>query len=75
MIEIDADELESASVGAGNLADSLGIDAYVGVTIGSPSAVDLACVIVALEGSRLCERREFDCNHGITAFTAAYFAR
>jgi hypothetical protein len=51
VIEIDADELSAATAG-GALAGSLGVDSYVGITIGSPSAVDMACVIVVLSGAR-----------------------
>jgi hypothetical protein len=51
VIEIDVDELHSASVG-GVLAGSLGVDSYVGITIGSPAAVDMACVMVVLSGAR-----------------------
>jgi hypothetical protein len=51
VIEIDANELESASVGSA-LAGSLGVDSYLGVTINGPSAVDLASVIVVLTGAR-----------------------
>jgi hypothetical protein len=52
VIEIDANELEAAGVG-GALASSDGTaDYYVGVTIGCPAAVDLACVMVVLSGAR-----------------------
>jgi hypothetical protein len=50
-IEIDVNELESANVG-GVLAGSLGVDAYVGLTINSPAAVNMACVMVVLSGAR-----------------------
>ena len=50
VIEIDARELESASVG-GALAGSLGIDKYVGIGLGSPAAADFAAVIVILTGA------------------------
>lgn len=52
VIEIDADELESASVGSGNLADSLGIDQYIGVTVACGAYADYCCVMVVLSGSR-----------------------
>jgi hypothetical protein len=51
VIEIDDTELESASVG-GALAGSLGVDSFIGVSIGCASAVDLACVIAVLSGAR-----------------------
>jgi hypothetical protein len=51
VIEIDANELESASVG-GALAGSLGVDSYIGLTINCPAAVDMACVMVVLSGAR-----------------------
>jgi hypothetical protein len=47
VVEIDARELQSASVG-GVLAGSLGIDSYVGVGLGSPAAADFAAVVVVL---------------------------
>jgi hypothetical protein len=50
VIEIDSDELESSAGGA--LANSLGVNSYIGLTIGSPAAVDLACVMVVLSGAR-----------------------
>lgn len=50
VIEIDAREIESASVG-GALAGSLGVDAYVGVGLGSPAAADYAAVVVILTGA------------------------
>jgi hypothetical protein len=50
VIEIDADELEAAT--GAPLGGSLGVDSYIGVTVGSPAAVDMACVIVVLSGSR-----------------------
>lgn len=50
VIEIDARELESASVG-GVLAGSLGVDAYVGIGLGSPTAVNYASVIAILTGA------------------------
>ena len=50
VIEIDARELESASVG-GVLAGSLGIDKYVGVTINCGAFADFACVMVVLTGA------------------------
>jgi hypothetical protein len=49
-IEIDANELEAAT--GAPLGGSLGVDSYIGVTIGSPAAVDLACVMVVLSGAR-----------------------
>jgi hypothetical protein len=51
VVEIDSDELESASVG-GALAGSLGIDKYVGVGLGAPTAIDMASVVVIATGSR-----------------------
>jgi hypothetical protein len=51
VVEIDANELESASVG-GVLAGSLGVDPYIGIGLGSPTAVDLACVVTVLSGAR-----------------------
>jgi hypothetical protein len=54
VIEIDVNELESASAG-GVLAGSLGVDAYLAVTINSPAAVDMACVIVVLSGARYAQ--------------------
>lgn len=62
VIEIDSDELEAATVG-GVLAGSLGVDSYVGLTIGSPAAVNLACVMVVLSGAR------FKNDRSITATT------
>src|ERR1700728_1456391 len=50
-IEIDVNELQSAAVG-GVLAGSLGVDAYVGVGLGAPSAADYAAVVVILSGAR-----------------------
>lgn len=50
VIEIDARELESASVG-GVLAGSLGVGSYVGVGLGSPAAADFAAVVVILSGA------------------------
>jgi hypothetical protein len=51
VIEIDANELESASVG-GVLDGSLGVDSYVGVGLGAPAAADLAAIAVVLSGAR-----------------------
>jgi hypothetical protein len=53
VIEIDVNELEAAGVG-GVLAGTLGVDSYVGLTIGPPAAVDPACVVV-LSGGRFQE--------------------
>jgi hypothetical protein len=50
VIEIDARELEGATGGV--LAGSLGTDKYLGVGLGAPTAIDLACVAVILSGSR-----------------------
>jgi hypothetical protein len=50
VIEIDANELEAATGGA--LSGSLGVESYIGITIGGPAAVDMACVVVVLSGSR-----------------------
>lgn len=49
VIEIDANELEGATGGV--LTNSLGVDSYVGIGLGSPAAVDLACVVVILSGA------------------------
>jgi hypothetical protein len=54
VIEIDVNELESASAG-GVLAGSLGVDSYLGLTINCPSAVDMACAMVVLSGARYAE--------------------
>lgn len=54
VIEIDVNELSASTVG-GVLDGSLGVDSYVGVTIGSPSAVNMACVIVVLSGARYAQ--------------------
>jgi hypothetical protein len=51
VIEIDANELESASVG-GVLASSLGVDSYLQVVLPSPAAVNLAAIVVVLSGAR-----------------------
>lgn len=51
VIEIDANELEAAGVG-GALAGSDGVDAYIGIGLGSPAAADYAAVVVILSGSR-----------------------
>lgn len=51
VIEIDANELESSTVG-GVLDGSLGVDSYVGIGLGSPTAVDYACVTAILSGAR-----------------------
>jgi len=50
VIEIDANELEAAT--GAPLGGSLGVDSYIGVTVGSPAAVDYCCVIVVLSGAR-----------------------
>jgi hypothetical protein len=50
VIEIDDRELESASTST--FAGVLGADSYIGVGLGSPTAVDLACVAVILSGAR-----------------------
>jgi hypothetical protein len=50
VIEMDARELESASVG-GALAGSLGVDAYVGIGLGAPTAIDMASVVAVMSGS------------------------
>jgi hypothetical protein len=49
VIEIDDRELEGAT---STLAGVLGADSYLGVGLGSPAAVDLACVAVILSGAR-----------------------
>ena len=51
VIEIDANELESAGVG-GVLAGSLGVDSYIGIGLGAPTAADFAGVVVILSGAR-----------------------
>jgi len=51
VIEIDDRELEGATGGV--LAGVLGADSYLGVGLGSPAAVDLACVAVILSGPRI----------------------
>jgi hypothetical protein len=50
VIEIDANELEAATGGA--LSGSLGVESYVGIGLGSPTAVDYACVVATLSGAR-----------------------
>jgi|HubBroStandDraft_1064217.scaffolds.fasta_scaffold336850_2 hypothetical protein len=50
VIEIDARELESATA---TFAGVLGADAYIGVGLGAPTAVDLACVLTILSGARM----------------------
>jgi hypothetical protein len=51
VISIDANELESATVG-GVLAGSLGVDSYVGIGLGAPTAIDMASVVAILTGAR-----------------------
>jgi hypothetical protein len=50
VIEIDANELEAATGGA--LAGSSGVDSYIGVGLGAPTAADFAAVVVILSGAR-----------------------
>jgi hypothetical protein len=50
VIEIDANELEAATPAP--LAGTLGVDSYIGVGLGSPTAADFACVTVILSGAR-----------------------
>jgi hypothetical protein len=50
IIEIDDRELEGATA---TLAGVLGADSYIGLGLGSPAAVDLACVAVILSGARM----------------------
>lgn len=50
VIEIDANELEGAT--GVPLANSLGVDSYIGIGLGAPTAVDLACVVAVLSGAR-----------------------
>jgi hypothetical protein len=50
VIEIDANEL-AAATGA-PLGGSLGVDSYIGVGLGAPSAADFAAVVVLLSGAR-----------------------
>jgi hypothetical protein len=56
VIEIDANELESAGVG-GVLAGSLGAASYVGIGLGAPTAIDLACVVVVASGARFSDTK------------------
>jgi hypothetical protein len=51
LIEIDANELQSGTVG-GVLAGSLGVDSYVGIGLGSAAANNFAAVAVVLSGAR-----------------------
>jgi hypothetical protein len=51
VIEIDANELEAGAVG-GALAGSLGVDSYIGIGLGAPTAADFASVAVILTGAR-----------------------
>jgi hypothetical protein len=51
VIEIDANELQSGAVG-GVLAGSLGVDAYVGIGLGSAAANNFAAVVAILSGGR-----------------------
>jgi len=51
VIEMDDAELEAASVG-GVLGGSLGVDAYVGIGLGAPTAADFAGVVAILSGAR-----------------------
>jgi hypothetical protein len=51
VIEIDDAELEAASVG-GVLGGSLGVDSYVGIGLGAPTAADFASVVAILSGAR-----------------------
>lgn len=50
VIEIDANELEAATGGA--LTGSLGVDSYIGVGLGAPTAADFAAVVAILSGAR-----------------------
>jgi hypothetical protein len=50
VIEIDANELEAAT--GAPLAGSLGVDSYIGVGLGAPTAADFAAVVVILSGAR-----------------------
>ena len=50
VIEIDGRELEAA--GTATFPGVLGADSYIGVGLGAPTAVDLACVAVILSGAR-----------------------
>jgi hypothetical protein len=50
VIEIDANEL-AAATGDG-LSGSLGVESYIGVTVGSPAAIDLCCIMVILSAPR-----------------------
>jgi len=46
IIEIDAHELEAATV-------TLGSDSYLQVVLGAPAAVDMAAIVAVLSGARL----------------------
>jgi hypothetical protein len=50
VIEIDDRELEAA--GTSTLPGVLGADAYIGIGLGAPAAVDLAAIAVILSGPR-----------------------
>jgi hypothetical protein len=50
LIEIDVNELEGAT--GAPLAGSLGVDSYIGVGLGAPTAADFASVVVILSGAR-----------------------
>jgi hypothetical protein len=50
VIEIDANELEAAT--GAPLGGSLGVDSYIGVGLGAPTAADFAAVVVVLTGAR-----------------------
>jgi hypothetical protein len=51
VIEIDDRELEASTTAT--LPGVLGADSYIGVGLGSPVAVDLACIAVILSGPRI----------------------
>jgi hypothetical protein len=51
VIEIDANELEAGAVGTA-LAGSLGVDSYIGIGLGAPTAADFAAVVAILTGAR-----------------------
>jgi hypothetical protein len=50
VIEIDANELEGAT--GAPLGGSLGVDSYIGIGLGAPTAADFAAVVAVLTGAR-----------------------
>lgn len=51
VIEIDDRELEASTTAT--LPGVLGADSYIGVGLGAPAAIDMACVAVILSGPRI----------------------